>query len=549
MALPRPVPWLIRRAPAARRAVGALGPAAEDLARRVVPRAPAFARGPLYVAALATVAARSIPRAIELGEALLPAVDDARARIALARIHQQAGAIHRPLALLDEVAAARRPARLDARLRAEARLLAAPIAPAAAAVPRPWPGDRRILYHASQCLPHHSSGYATRTHGLVTSLRAQGWDVEVHARLGYPNDRADFIGVPAVGPDAVVDGVPYRFVPDRERGQLALDHEAYQAASVASLIERARLQRPAVIHSASNHIVGLAGAAAARALGVPSIYEVRGLWHLTRASSQPWYRGSDHYRLIDRFEATAAASSDHVFVITGAVGDILADLGVPRARMSVLPNAVDTDRFTPRPRDAALAARWGLGDHPVIGYLGSFKAYEGLDDLLEAAARLRARRGPAFRVLLVGDGDAEPDLRARATRLGLDDVVVFTGRQPHAEMVRYYSLVDVMAFPRKGLPVCEVVSPLKPFEAMAMARTVVVSSVAALTEIVSHERTGLVHRKDDPDDLAAQLARCLDQPAWARALAEHGARWVRDHRSWQRVTSEIDAVYQELGRR
>jgi glycosyltransferase involved in cell wall biosynthesis len=151
-------------------------------------------------------------------------------------------------------------------------------------------------------------------------------------------------------------------------------------------------------------------------------------------------------------------------------------------------------------------------------------------------------------VLLVGDGPARRALERRARGLGLDGTAIFTGRQPHAEIARFYGLADVMAFPRKGLPVCEVVSPIKPFEAMAMARPIVVSSVAALTEIVAHERTGLVHRKDDPADLAAQLARLLDRPAWARELGAAGAAWVREHRSWARVAAEVDAVYRELTR-
>jgi glycosyltransferase involved in cell wall biosynthesis len=124
--------------------------------------------------------------------------------------------------------------------------------------------------------------------------------------------------------------------------------------------------------------------------------------------------------------------------------------------------------------------------------------------------------------------------------------VVFTGRQPHAAIADYYAVCDVLAFPRKGLAVCEVVSPLKPFEAMAMARPVVVSSVAALTEIVEHERTGLVHAKDDPASLADQLERLLARPAWARELGERGAAWVREHRSWQRVTRTIEDVYRGL---
>lgn len=538
--------WLRRRAARARRALALLGPRAARWSRRVVPIAPAGLRGVLYVGALEAVALRSVPDAILLGEELLPAVPGAAARVTLARLHARTGAIRRPLALLDAVPAARRPEPLVRRLRSQARALDdAPSPPPGRARPS-WPGDRRVLYHVDQSLPHHAAGYSTRTHGLVTGLRRRGWDVEVHARLGYPNDRYDHLGRPAVAPIAVVDGITYRFDPDRARGQVALDPDRYLEASVASLIARATALRPAVLHAASNHVVGRAAAVAARRLGLPVIYEVRGLWHLTRASGEPAYAATEHFELCERLEARAAAAADHVFVITRAVGDRLAARGVASDKISVLPNAVDTARFVPRPRDPALALRWGLGDHPVIGYLGGLKPYEGLDDLLEAVAMLRARRGPTFRVLIVGDGEARPALEARAAALGLGDLVVFTGAQPHDAIVDYYALVDVVAFPRKPLDVCELVSPLKPFEAMATGRAIVVSSVAALAEIVAPERTGLVHDKGDVADLAAQLERCLADLPWARALGERAAAWVRAERSWDGVTARIDARYREL---
>jgi len=467
----------------------------------------------------------------------------ARAVTALARRSQRAGEIRRPLAWLERLPVARRPAALEQQLRSEQALLAEPLPAPAARVAPPWDGGRRVLYHVTQSLPHHATGYSIRTQGLVAGLRAHGWDVEVEARFGYPNDGDDFAARPLVAPAATVDGVPYRFAPDPRLGPRPL--AAYLEASAASLVERARAQRPAIIHAASNHVVGLAGVEAARRLGLPSIYEVRGLWHLTRAAREAAYLGSDHFGLVEQLEARAAAAAHHTFVITAAVAERLAARGVPRARMTVLPNAVDTARFAPRPRDEALAARWRLGDRPVIGYVGSLLDYEGLDLLLDAAARLRTRHD--LRVLIVGDGDARPALASRARALG--DTVVLTGRVPHADVARYYSIIDVLAFPRRGLPVCEVVSPLKPFEAMAMARPVVVSSVAALTEIVDHERTGLVHRKDDAASLADQLERCLAQPAWARDLGAAGAAWVREHRSWARVTAQVAAVYKELSKR
>src|SRR5690606_30944367 len=176
----------------------------------------------------------------------------------------------------------------------------------------------------------------------------------------------------------------------------------------------------------------------------------------------PHYADSEHYRMTERLEVQAAKNADHVFVITQAILDLLADSGVDRGRMSLLPNAVDLDEFTPRPRDERLAAELGLDGLPVIGFVGSFARYEGLDLLLEATAMMRRQLGDAFRVLLVGDGAAMRDLEAQRGRLGLERTVIMTGRVPHDRVGAYYSLIDITAYPRTAARVCQLVSPLKP---------------------------------------------------------------------------------------
>jgi glycosyltransferase involved in cell wall biosynthesis len=394
-------------------------------------------------------------------------------------------------------------------------------------------------------MPHHATGYAIRTHWLVRTLRAKSWDLSVYTRFGYPNDRYDFIGASKVAPHARVDGVPYLFNPSR-RGFATLPIEAYHAAAVEGLLRQASVFRPALIHCASDWRCGLVGTEAARRLGVPCIYEVRGLWHLTRVAKQPEYEGSDHYRMITSLEALAASNADHVFAITQAVKDILVGEGVSPEKISILPNAVDTTQFAIRERDRALAEKFHLGDATVIGYIGSFNAYEGLEYLLQAAAKLRARAAKDFRVLLVGDGATRDRLSGVARQLGISDIVSFAGRVPHDQIGDYYSLIDIMVFPRKGVSVCEVVSPLKPFEAMATGKVVVASNVRALAEIVEHENTGLLHAKDEVDSLREQLERLLVDGELRSRLASNGLAWVREQRSWSRIAAQVEGVYRDL---
>ena len=489
-------------------------------------------------------------RSAAWAETCLPSVAGNSAAVrALSAIYQRSGAIERPLQLLDSLdgidGKARR-SRQYTRLRGQKQLLRSGVA-FAHPHGRVWtPRPRRVLYYASQSLPHHSSGYAIRTHWLVHALNQKNWDVTVQTRLGYPNDRADFVGAATVAATAEIDGVSYHFTPDRKRGFAALDVPSYQAESVATLVRHAERHRPAIIHCASNYQCGLAGVEAACALAIPSIYEVRGLWHMTRGAEQPEYLDSDHFRLIQKLEVQAAASADHVFAITDAVKQILVRDGVPADSITILPNAVDTSRFVPRARNRALAQKWRVEGKRVIGYIGTLKDYEGLDYLLEAAALLRGRVGDEFCVLLVGDGPARVELTSLCKRLELQDIVRFVGRAPHAEIRDYYSLIDITAFPRRGLPVCEVVSPLKPFEAMATAKAVVASNVAALAEMVQPGETGLLHQKDDVESLCDQLERCLTEPGLTDRLGSTAREWVATHRSWSAIARRVDEVYRRL---
>ncbi len=504
-----------------------------------------FARSALFRATLAALASRSLSRALAFGEARLDGACGQDTALALAKLYVREGALRRPLELLAPYPRAD-PA-LAQQLREERAHLERGMeetsgAPAAAVVPA---NPRRSLYYVSQSLPHHSSGYAIRTHYLLTSLKAAGWDMACYARFGYPNDRWDFRVRPKVATGAEVDGVSYTFRPDRG-GFRTLSPVTYQRSAVDVLMDQAVAFRPAILHCVSNYLVGQAGTEAARRLGLPSIYEVRGLWHLTRASKQPGYDGSEHYRMTEGLEVGAARRADHVLAITAGVRDLLIAGGVGPERITLLPNAVDPEHFAPRDRDAGLAAALGLRDQIVLGFIGSFAPYEGLELLLEAAVRLRDEVGDVFHVLLVGDGAAGTGLRARVKALGLDALVTFTGRVPHRDVLRYYSLMDIAVYPRLGLTVCELVSPLKPLEAMSMAKAVVMSDVGGQREMVDHDRTGLVHRKDDVDSLTNELSRLVRSRAMREQLGRAARQWVCDQRSWSANAATVAGVYRSL---
>ena len=319
----------------------------------------------------------------------------------------------------------------------------------------------------------------------------------------------------------------------------------YVARYTDALLPLARAERPAILHGASNHWNGLAAVQTGRLLGIPSVYEVRGLWEVTRGSRDPEWARSDQYRYIARMEADAARGATKVLAITQALKDELVTRGVDEEKIVLVPNGVDSERFTPLPRDEELAAQLGVTGKTVIGYVGTVVDYEGLDLLLQAAATLRGRRED-FHVLIIGDGAKLEELQASAAEQGLDDVLTFTGRIPHEEVARYYSIIDVTPVPRLPLPVCEMVSPLKPFEAMAMGKAVIASDVAALAEIVTPGINGLLHTKGSAESLTEQIETLLDDPELAARLGAQAREWVVAERDWKQLAAVVAGVYAEI---
>jgi glycosyltransferase involved in cell wall biosynthesis len=220
--------------------------------------------------------------------------------------------------------------------------------------------------------------------------------------------------------------------------------------------------------------------------------------------------------------------------------------GVEESKISVVPNAVDVERFSQVTRDESLARELGFEGSVVIGFAGSITFYEGLDDLLIACAALRGNTKQPFGLLFVGDGAVKADLEQLAAELGIADLCRFVGRVPHHDVERYLGIMDITPFPRKPLPVCEMVSPLKPLESMASGVAVMVSSVDALLEMVDYGACGAVFTKGDNDDLALQLGKLIDDAELRRGYVEHARGWVAENRSWLAVARTAAQLYDEL---
>lgn len=407
------------------------------------------------------------------------------------------------------------------------------------------PVPRTSLYLLHNSLPFASGGYATRTHGLAVGAARNNWTVEGLTRLGFPKDVDEKRGwqIPAVSD---IEGIRYHRALDSGNPYRELDSHEYLLENAEHVERIAQRLKPAIIHGASNHINGISGNHAARNLGVKSVFEVRGLWELTRMSRQPSYFQSEAYQQVMRLETEAAQNADAVITITEALKQLMIDRGVPDERIRVIPNGVDCSRFHPLEKDSKLVKEYNLEGKTVIGFVGSMPQYEGLDDLLRALQIIRQRGRDDFHFLAVGDGDEFVHLQAMLGDMRLSEHVTFTGRVPHSEVERYYSVIDVAPFPRKRQPVCEVVSPLKPFEAMAMAKAVLVSDVAALKEIVVDDVRGLHFEADSPESIAETILRVMDDIDLRKRLGLAGLEWVREERDWAVLSQRLVNLYESL---
>ena len=394
----------------------------------------------------------------------------------------------------------------------------------------------RVLHILDHGLPMHS-GYTFRTRAIVKAQQSLGWDVRC---LTGPRHSAPG---PAV---EVVDGIVFHRTPAPAPARAPIGEWREVAAMRARIEALVREWRPDILHAHSPVLTALAAQPVARRYGLPLVYEIRAFWEDAAVGNGTGREGSLRYRATRWLETRAARRADAVAVICeGLRGDLIAR-GIPGDKLFVSPNGVDMALFgDPVAPDPAFARQTGLEGAEAIGFIGSFYDYEGLDDLIAAMPRLVARR-PAAHLLLVGGGPMEAALKAQAAASSAAGRIHFTGRVPHQEVERYYALVDVLAYPRKAMRLTELVTPLKPLEAMAQLKLVAASNVGGHRELIEDGVTGTLFAPDDPDALADALAGLLeDRAIWPQRRAAARA-FVERERNWSSNISRYRPVYQRL---
>ncbi len=394
----------------------------------------------------------------------------------------------------------------------------------------------RILHILDHSIPLHS-GYTFRTAAILREQRALGWET---FHLTSPKQGQTAAAVEDV------DGLRFYRSPLPAPGRSGIN-ELRQVRTVQARLEQlARELKPDVLHAHSPVLNAIPAIRAGRKLGIPVVYEIRAFWEDAAVDHGTTTEGSLRYRATKGLETWAIKRADHVFTICEGLRADIVGRGIPAAKVTVIPNAVDIESFQlSGDADPVLREQLGLAGTTVVGFVGSFYAYEGLDLLLDAFPALLQKR-PELRLLLVGGGPQDANLKAQAERLGVADKVVFTGRVPHKQVSRYYDQIDLLAYPRHSMRLTELVTPLKPLEAMAQGRLFVASDVGGHKELIRDGETGKLFKAGSATALAAAIDDMFAHRERWPAMRAAGRHFVEDVRNWTNSVANYRTVYERL---
>lgn len=407
----------------------------------------------------------------------------------------------------------------------------------------------RVLHLLHRSVPG-THGYAIRSREIVVTQREKGLEPLAvtspsQAPLGPLDDERS----------EIIDGVRYfrtcgaALAPTKEVYDPSAVRSALRVAQNVSLfttaLSVARRYEPAVIHAHSPFTCGIVGNVVGRITGIPTIYEMRGIWEDQHVGRKGLSERSIRYRAVRGLEGFALRHADACCVISRSLAEEVRSRGVSPGKIMLAPNGVDVRSFAPGEAPAELRSRLGLDGAVTVGYIGSFFAYEGLDLLVEAIAGLVSDM-PRVRLLLVGDGELMPMLKEMAARLDIVDNVLFVGRVPYRETLDYYRLCDLLVLPRRDTRETRLVTPLKPLEIMAMGKALVASDIGGHQELIGDGVTGILFKAEDVADLLARCRQLLADPELRTELGRRARSWVEQNRDWRAIVDQYTALYARL---
>jgi PEP-CTERM/exosortase A-associated glycosyltransferase len=395
----------------------------------------------------------------------------------------------------------------------------------------------KVLHVLDHSLPLHS-GYTFRTQSILEEQRRRGW---VPVAITSPKHEMSWKNPTEQREE--FGGFRFYRTGTLPKAVVPFSAELRLMKALAGRIEEvAKTEKPSVLHAHSPVLNALAALWVGRKLAIPVVYEIRAFWEDAAVDHRTYAQDSWKYKMVRSLETWACRRANQVAVLCNGLKRDLIERGIPEEKLTVVANGINPEDFRPRDPDAEFAKSFGIAGRKVLGFIGSFYRYEGLDLLIKAVAKLSATRDDLV-LLLVGGGEMEVELRNQIEEMKLQTRVVLPGRIPHEKIPSVYSLMDIVVYPRYSMRLTELVTPLKPLEAMAMAKPLIASDIGGHRELIKEELTGLLFKPGDVSSLVERIQRLLDDAGLCSKLALQARDWVCENQTWAKTTSVYSSIY------
>ncbi|WP_083521865.1 glycosyltransferase family 4 protein [Arthrobacter luteolus] len=403
----------------------------------------------------------------------------------------------------------------------------------------------RVLHLVKESRPYLSNGFTSRSHHNFVAELQSGLEPIVVTEPGFPR----VVCGPNFPRHEVLDGVTHvrLDVGDIDYSDMPNDDFLQMFAQLA--YEQVIRYKPSVIHASSGrrgYDTALVGLALKEKTGIPFVYEVRSFFEGNWTKDIEYEAKGEIFNRRMWVEEMCMNAADRILTIGQAMKDELISRGIPSEKIGIIPNAVDSNAFSPKERSETLDVEYGLTGYPTFGYVSNMDHYRESHETLIYAAKELKERGSEFRCVLVGGGPRRPALEQLANRLDVTDRVIFTGSVDHADIPDFYSIIDFFVVPRIAERAAVYVTPLKPYEAMASGRPVITSDLPALREITDAPLRGLQFEHGNQYQLADVLQSLSADPQETARLVDEALKWVRNERDWdgngRRYVEEFEHV-------
>ena len=395
----------------------------------------------------------------------------------------------------------------------------------------------KILHILDHSLPLQS-GYAFRSQNILQAQRKRGWQP---VALTSPKHEESWKGFCDRAED--ISGVRYYRTGAISNNSLPFNKEIRLMMALSRRIQEIiELEKPDILHAHSPILNAIPVLRLGRKLRIPVVYEIRAFWDDAAVDHGTYSEDSWKFKLVRLIETWICRKADHVGVLCCGLKEDLIKRGISPKKITVVYNGVDVEDFNACEPDAEYLKAWDLNGKKVIGFIGSFYRYEGLDLLINAFSQISTTMPDAM-LLLVGGGEVERELKDQVQRLNLTDKVIIPGRISHDRIPGVYALIDLLVYPRYSMRLTELVTPLKPLEAMAMGKALIASDVGGHRELIRNNETGLLFPAGNKFALAESIDSLLKDHALRKKIEKQGLEWVKANHTWDKTTSVYTEIY------